>query len=237
MTQLAVADQAPIIEQVVIQGDLSKLQPAERVRYYREVCQSLGLNELTRPFEYITLNGKLTLYARKDATDQLRGIRGVSVTRLERERIDDLYVVTAYAADKSGRQDSAIGAVHVKGLQGEALANALMKAETKAKRRVTLSLCGLGWSDETEVPDIPSVQTIVVDTNTGEVVEERKPVPMITSLDDKVYRRYADLVERAAAAEIEYEAIGVPVERQRVIAEGMRLKPLVEAAEQATAPA
>jgi hypothetical protein len=31
----------------------------------------------------------------------------------------------------------------------------MMKAETKAKRRVTLSICGLGMLDETEVADIP----------------------------------------------------------------------------------
>ena len=40
-------------------------------------------------------------------------------------------------------------------LTGDALANALMKAETKAKRRATLSLCGLGFLDETEIETIP----------------------------------------------------------------------------------
>ena len=39
-------------------------------------------------------------------------------------------------------------------LKGDALANALMKAETKAKRRVTLSIAGLGWLDETELDTI-----------------------------------------------------------------------------------
>jgi hypothetical protein len=35
-----------------------------------------------------------------------------------------------------------------------------MKAVTKAKRRVTLSICGLGMLDETEVETIPNVQII-----------------------------------------------------------------------------
>jgi hypothetical protein len=35
-------------------------------------------------------------------------------------------------------------------------ANTILKAITKAKRRVTLSICGLGWLDETEVEDIPA---------------------------------------------------------------------------------
>lgn len=140
------------LERVVIEGDLATLSENERIGYYARVCESLGLNPLTRPFEYIRLNGKLTLYARKDATDQLRKINKVSVERLERERDADLdlAIVTAYGRDGDGRVDSSMGAVSIKGLSGEALANALMKAETKAKRRLTLSLAGLGWLDESE---------------------------------------------------------------------------------------
>ena len=138
-----------VIESVVIGGDLSKLTPEQRVAYYKAVCDSLNLKALTRPFDYIVLNGKLTLYPRKDATDQIRKNEGVSITKLERERMDGIYVVTAYAVDKNGRQDSSIGAVNIDGLKGDALANAIMKAETKSKRRVTLSIGGLGMTDET----------------------------------------------------------------------------------------
>ncbi len=146
--------ESSIIESVVITGDLSKLSPEQRLSYYKSVCSSLGLNPLTKPFDYITLNGRLTLYARKDAADQLRKLHDVSITRLERERIDSIYTVTAYAQDKSGRTDSSIGAVNIEGLKGDALANAVMKAETKSKRRVTLSICGLGMLDETELETI-----------------------------------------------------------------------------------
>ena len=145
-----------IMESVIVRGDLAMLQPEERARYYSTVCASVGLNPLTKPFEYITLNGKLTLYARKDATDQLRSLRGVSVAIVSRERVDDVYVVTARATMPDGRVDESIGAVFLGATKGEALANALMKAETKAKRRVTLSICGLGMLDETEVETIPA---------------------------------------------------------------------------------
>jgi len=148
------------IEQVLIGGDLAKLTPEQRTQYYMRVCQSLGLNPLTKPFDYIVLNGRLTLYARRDAADQLRKIHGVSIIRLERERIEDIYIVTAYARDRSGREDSSTGAVSIAGLKGDALANALMKAETKAKRRVTLSICGLGMLDETEVETVPGAQVV-----------------------------------------------------------------------------
>ena len=139
------------IEQVLLGGDLSKLNPQERLNYYNAVCNSLGLNPLTQPFAYITLNSKLQLYAKKDCTEQLRKIHGVSITKVDPRQIGDLLVVVAEAADREGRTDSATGAVNVSGLKGENLANAMMKAETKSKRRVTLSLCGLGMLDETEV--------------------------------------------------------------------------------------
>jgi hypothetical protein len=139
------------IERVLVMGDLARLTPQQRNEYYKKTCDSLGLNPLTRPFEFIVLNGKLQMYARKDAADQLRAIHGVSIRIVERTVMDDLMVVTAEATDRKGRIDSSIGAVSIAGLRGEAKANALMKAETKARRRVTLAICGLGILDESEI--------------------------------------------------------------------------------------
>lgn len=142
------------IESALISGDMKNMTPEQRLQFYKAVCDSVGLNHLTRPFEYIVLNGKLTLYARKDATDQLRRTYSVAITILARETVGDAYVVTVRAMTPTGRSDESIGAVVIAGLKGVDLANAMMKAETKAKRRVTLSICGLGVLDETEV-DIP----------------------------------------------------------------------------------
>lgn len=146
-------DQVQAFEMALIEGDLSRLSAAERTAYYGKVCESLGLNPLTKPFEYIKLNGRLVLYARRDCTDQLRRLHTVSVKIVAREKLEDVYVVTAQATTPDGRSDESIGAVTVGALKGDALANAIMKAETKAKRRVTLSICGLGVLDETETAD------------------------------------------------------------------------------------
>src|SRR6516162_3098534 len=54
----------------------------------------------------------------------------------------------------NGRIDTSIGAVSIGGLKGDNKCNALMKAETKAKRRLTLSICGLGMLDETEIETV-----------------------------------------------------------------------------------
>ena len=169
MTEAQTRPGADVIEAVVAQGDLSKLTNEQRVLYYLKVCASLDLNPATRPFEYIVLNGRMVLYARKEASDQLRQSRGVSVVITSRDRFgEDVYIVTAKAT-LDGRTDESIGAVNIGGLKGDALANALMKAETKAKRRVTLSICGLGFTDETEIETIPGARPVVVDSATGEI--------------------------------------------------------------------
>jgi hypothetical protein len=149
---------ARAVESVLLNGDLKALSAEERVVYYQRVCDSVGLNYLTQPFQYIVLNGKLTLYARRDCTEQLRKLHGVSVSDMTTELIGDVYVVRASFTDKTGRTDQATGAVPIKGLQGENLANAYLKAETKCKRRGTLSICGLGILDETEVDSIPGAK-------------------------------------------------------------------------------
>jgi hypothetical protein len=147
---------AQIMEQVLIKGDLKNLNEEERARYYTRVCDSVGLNPLTQPFQYITLNGKLTLYANKDCAAQLRKLHDISVDSIDLEEISGVYLFKAKLRAKDGRCDVGTGAVSVKGLTGEALANQIMKGETKAKRRGTLSICGLGFLDETEIEDMPA---------------------------------------------------------------------------------
>ena len=171
-TTIEKADQqlsAKALENVLISGDLSKLSPADRMGYYQAVCNSLGLNPLTKPFDYITLNGRLQLYALKAATDQLREKHNISIVITNKEMVDDIYVVTAMATMPDGRTDTDDGAVSVSGLRGEAHANALMKTVTKAKRRVTLSISGLGMLDESEAETIPGARTQAVDIATGEI--------------------------------------------------------------------
>lgn len=170
-------DTSEMLEKLVVQGDLSRLTPAQRLAYYQQLCESVGLSPLSRPFEYLQLSGKLVLYARKDATDQLRKRDNVSIAIVSRDRVEDVYVVVARAVRPDGRADESIGAVPLvdprsgKPLTGEALANALMKAEAKAKRRVTLSICGLGMLDETEVGSVPDARPVQIDAATGEILE------------------------------------------------------------------
>jgi hypothetical protein len=162
-TQVATNDIGAAMERVMVSGDLTPLTPLQRSEYYMRVCQSVGLNPLTKPFAYIKLNNKLTLYALRDCADQLRRLRGISIEIVGKTHIDGLLSVHVRATDKDGRKDEDYGIVPCTSFAGEAGANLIMKCVTKAKRRVTLSICGLGMLDETEVVSVPGAQLLDVD--------------------------------------------------------------------------
>ena len=151
--------QAQDIEKLLL-GDLSKLSQQDRTSYFIKVCDSLGLNPLTKPFEYIQLNGKLTLYATKNCAEQLRKIYNVSITNMDHVVNQEVLTIRVSGRDHTGREDISSASISLSGLKGEALANAYMKCETKAKRRLTLSICGLGMLDETEVDSIPNAKRV-----------------------------------------------------------------------------
>ena len=195
-TQLAERNNYSMVEKVVVEGDLAQLSPQDRVMYYRQVCDSVGLNPLTKPFEYIRLNNKLTLYAKRDATDQLRRIHGISIKIVAREKVDELYVVTAQATTADNRTDEAVGAVNLANLKGEAAANAIMKAETKAKRRVTLSIAGMGFLDETEVSSIPDAGRVQVNQETGEIEGGAPAVKLSNEVKNKVLEQSIEALEK-----------------------------------------
>jgi len=197
------AQDASIAAEAATKGDLAALSPEQRTALYGATCRSMGLNPLSQPFQYIKLNGKLTLYATRTATDQLRTLNGVSITKVEKEIFDDVLTVTVHATDSTGRSDMEIGAVMIGGLRGEALANAHMKALTKAKRRVTLSICGLGWLDESEVSSVPTASAVVVNQSTGEITTPPALAPLPSPLDQATEMRRLHAVAKQAGIDHE----------------------------------
>lgn len=145
-----------VIESIVLRGDLSGLGPNERARFYTQMCEGLGLNPHAQPFAFLKLNGKEVLYATRGATDQLAAIH-----RLNREIIDGPKVIdlagtklvyaVCRATHPNGRVETATATVPLVDP-----VNVLMKCETKAKRRATLSILGLGVLDEMELETIPA---------------------------------------------------------------------------------
>jgi hypothetical protein len=138
------------VEDALLDGDLSKLSPQQRIQYMERVCDSVGLNPLTKPFRYIRLNGSLTLYATRDAAEQLRKVHGISITSLEETWREDLCIFRAYAEDAAGRTDVATGAVDTSRSSGQALANDIMKAECVPLDSEILTRDGFKTHDEVE---------------------------------------------------------------------------------------
>ncbi len=188
-------EEMSVVEKLIINGDLSALQPQERITYYLGMCRAGKLNPLNRPFDYLMLDGRLVLYTNKRGSDEIRSVNNVSIEIVEAKREGPVYRVTARATLTNGRTDTATGAVPIvkqeitgwektpngknRPIKGDTwvdldpmeYANAIMKAETKAKRRVALSAVGLGVLDESELDTIPRAQRVAIDHDTGEIIE------------------------------------------------------------------
>jgi hypothetical protein len=177
---------AEVLEIVLGTGNLAQLTAEQRVEYLTSVCRSLGLNPLTRPIRIMSLGNQVVAYATRDCADQLRKLHGISVELVDKRLEDDIFVVTARAKDAGGRTDEDSGAVTLGQLRGEAKANAIMKAITKAKRRVTLSICGLGFLDESEVESIAAAQDEARPPRQGSLPPPAKPKKTVQEWLDEV---------------------------------------------------
>ena len=139
--------------------NLDKFTEQEKIDYYNEVCKVLNLDPVKRPFEYFFVEREyegrhLILYVTKAGGNQLRDVNNISIKPVSVKIEGGVIVATAEAVMPNGRTDSDVGSVPAEGLKGKDLSNAVMSATTKAKRRVTISILGLGFLDETEVQDL-----------------------------------------------------------------------------------
>lgn len=159
-----------IAKVVGAEGNLEALAPEERKEYYLALCQRLGLDPLTLPFYILkTREGKVRLYLNRGGAEALRRVHNISLTVLQSEVSGGLYRVVVEARLPDGRWEQAVGVADVRYKSGEELENAIYTAETKAKRRATISLLGLGalLLDETEVLSMAGVSLGRIDVETG----------------------------------------------------------------------
>lgn len=198
-----------IVSSVALNGDLSKLQPAQKVQYVTALCQRLGLDPVTQPLKLMKLNGREIVYADRGCAAQLNRLHGVSSEITKAEQIGDLFMVYGRAITPDKRFTDEIAAVPTVGLKGEALANAYMKCRTKAMRRATLTHVGLGLLDESEVDSIPQAQKVEItqpEEPTFEWTEEQRQTAFTfldftsTLVDDAKLEEVADKVKADIAA-------------------------------------
>ena len=129
----------------------------EKRRYYYDACEHYGVPPELNLLQFIWLensegNGKnLVLYARRGFTDVMRSNHGISVDEMKETVGDGFIMFTAKGHDKSGRTDVAVGSAFTRDKHGRAISDAIMTAQTRASRRLTLQFVGGGLLDESEV--------------------------------------------------------------------------------------
>ncbi len=202
------------LNKLLFYGDLSSLGIAQQREYCFQLAKVMGLNPWTKPFDMITdSKGRLFVYANKGCAAQLRHTRSITLETIYEGplKLGDKYnygiytvVVEAAIPDRDcpggQRKVRNVGSVSIDQLIGEALSNAVMKCYTKAIRRATLDVCGIGFPDESELDsmgagqrepqpqtfqprprpaELPQVATVggeKVDTKSGEILAA-VPVP------------------------------------------------------------
>jgi hypothetical protein len=99
------------------------------------------------------------LYAKRGAAEVLRQNLSISVESLVPSVAQDgLLSFQVTGKDKTGRQEIAVGSAYLDGLKGDKKAHAVMTAQTRAVRRLTLQFVGGGILDETEVQSQSALQ-------------------------------------------------------------------------------
>jgi hypothetical protein len=160
-------------------GDLSQLTGEQRKALYKRTCDSLGINSLTRPFEWVefydpeTKGKKLVLYPRAACADQLAYQHRIRVEVLEEKIVGTLFKVEMRGHLPNGRTETNVAYLDLtdrdgKPLRGQRLGNAYMKARTKAKRRLVFGMVGMMAPPDVE--DLQQVRVVTVD-GSGNVIE------------------------------------------------------------------
>lgn len=136
--------------------DTASLTAQQRTAYLTSLARALRLNPLTNPLKFIKLQGGETLYVTRTATDQLAAMHGLNRRTIDGPKVVDILgvkvgVCTVEVTLPSGRSETATAT-----LPAVDPPNLFMKLETKAKRRATLSILGVGLLTEEELETIPA---------------------------------------------------------------------------------
>lgn len=166
---------AGALAHILATGDLSKLTNEQRVATYLQQCSTLGVAPISRPFDWLVLDGKLVLYPNKSCAEQLRRLHQISIKITRAEVVggdtkEPMYVVTVEGRRPNGQTDESTKYVPLSDsrgrLTGKNLANAYAKAESGAKRRLTFSMIGMAAPPD----ELENARVVIVD-GTGRVID------------------------------------------------------------------
>jgi len=136
--------------------DLESLTESQRQEYVKAVCQHMGVPDNIGLVSLTQLDdgegpSRLVAYAKRGATEIVRSKLQINITNLTHQMVGGSIVFTATAIAVDGHQEISTGSKYVDGLTGHDLDDAIMTAQTRALRRVTLQFIGAGVLDESEI--------------------------------------------------------------------------------------
>jgi hypothetical protein len=145
--------------------DLESMSEPQRQDYIRNVCKHMGVPDNLNLVALTYVDdgegpSRLVAYAKRGATENVRNSLAIKISALTNQMIGGSIVFTATAVSGTGRQEISTGSKFIDGLTGTALDDAIMTAQTRALRRVTLQFIGAGVLDESEVNQRKLVQTV-----------------------------------------------------------------------------
>lgn len=136
--------------------DLSQLTEQQKQDYVVALCGHLEIPPELNLVRLIwdddgSTSRKQVAYVLKGGTDIIRANRKITTKSLANVMLGGAVVFTCTGENGEGRQEIAVGSKSIDGLQGKALDDAIMTAQTRATRRMTLQFVGGGVLDESEV--------------------------------------------------------------------------------------
>ena len=127
-------------------GRCDRLNEEQRADYINYLCGKIGIDPTFRPVDLIKTKNGIKPYLNKGASELIRDIRKISIDDMQIKDVNGMWVATCRVRNAEGRCDTDIGVCLKDGTSASPMNqnDSLMKAVTKAKRRATLSMCGLG---------------------------------------------------------------------------------------------
>jgi hypothetical protein len=191
---------SPDMLAILARGNIASLSEEDRTRYILALCEALSLDPRFKPIDLIPgQGGALVPYLNRGATDSLarrEGIQRVTVVSPKVVDIDGVKCVLciARATDtRTLRYEERTATMIMRDH-----ANAYMRCETKAIRRATIAVLGIGMLDESELDGIRGADAIAdtaraqaLQAHVEATVERMKPIlPTLAGASEETRRAY-----------------------------------------------
>ena len=202
-------DAEPAVVEQLIRGDVSSVPREALLRYVFTFCERVGISPLAVPFSLLKTQRGMQLVANRNFYDAVASKYSVS-----RECVGEgffegtkLYYTRYRATTPDGRVTEDMALVDTAGLNGNDLANAIMKAHTKGRNRVTRAHLGFPFPDETEAETVPGASVVSIEEmpNAGNG-EPPAPEPEPPKANDQQIKRIHALAKKIGMDEKAYRA-------------------------------